>query len=413
MNGHRSLSAFNDRYTRLTGRVDVLVNDCTLREGEQSALVNIRPDQKVRFARSLAAAGIKQIQVGYPGLSRSDFDVLRQLQSADIGAALDAVVLGYLPSWREQVQAAVDAGAHVVSLVYVTSRPRREQIFRASKPEIKDRSRALIEAAKKSGLTVSFAPADTTRTEIDFVLEMVELAEDAGADRIFVADTLGAAAPGAVRWLVEQVRGVTRLPVQFHGHNDFGLVLANALAALEAGASIIDTTLNGWGDRTGNPPTEEFVAILDLLYGGPVGVDLAAITRLSKEVAAELAVPIAPTKPVTGTLAFAHKLETHVKAVLTHPPAFEAYDPAIVGGARHVAIGQYSGPEAVAARMATLGIRVDSPALASFVERVRESARATNRVLSDDDLRQLAREAGLAHPTGRPGHQPTESGSRS
>jgi len=87
MNGHRSLSAFNDRYTRLTGRVDVLVNDCTLREGEQSALVNIRPDQKVRFARSLAAAGIKQIQVGYPGLSRSDFDVLRQLQSADIGAA--------------------------------------------------------------------------------------------------------------------------------------------------------------------------------------------------------------------------------------------------------------------------------------------------------------------------------------
>ncbi len=399
MSGHRSLSPFNDRDTRLTGPIELLINDCTLREGEQSPLVNFRPEQKVGVARRLAAAGIEQIQAGYPGLSRSDFDVFRQLRAADTGAALEAVVLGYLPSWREQVQAAVDAGAGVVSLVYVTSPPRREQIFRASKAEVTDRSRALIELAKKGGMTVSFAPADTTRTELDFVLEMVALAEEAGADRIYVADTLGAAAPGAVGWLIGQVRGVTRLPIQFHGHNDFGLALANALAALDAGASIVDTTLNGWGDRTGNPATEELVAALDLLYGRPAGVDLAAIARLSRDVAAELGVPIAPTKPITGALAFAHKLETHVKAVLTHPPAFESYDPALVGGVRHVAIGQYSGPEAIAARLAALGLRADGAALAPFVERVRESARATNRVLSDDDLRGLAREAGLEAAT--------------
>jgi isopropylmalate/homocitrate/citramalate synthase len=397
--GHRSLSPFNDRNTRLTGSLEVLVNDCTLREGEQAALVNIRPEQKVRLARQLAATGVRQIQAGYPGLSRSDFEVFRQIRAADTGATLEAVVLGYLPSWREQVQACVDAGADVVSIVYVTSPPRRERIFQASKPEVKERSRALIELAKQGGLTVSFAPADTTRTELDFALEMVELAETAGADRVYVADTLGAATPGAVRWLVEQVRAASRLPVQFHGHNDFGLALANALAALEAGAAVVDTTLNGWGDRTGNPATEELVAALDLLYGRPVGIDVAGIARLSQEIAAELGVPVPPAKPITGALAFAHKLETHVKAVLTHPPAFEAYDPAIVGGRRHVAIGQYSGPEAVSARLAELGIRADGSALASLVERVRERARTTNRVLTDADLRELATEAGF---DGRP-----------
>jgi isopropylmalate/homocitrate/citramalate synthase len=394
--GHRSLSPYNDRLTRLTGGVDLLVNDCTLREGEQSALVNIRPDQKVRLAEALAAAGLRQIQVGYPGLSRTDLDVFRRLRERGVGAALEAVVLGYLPSWREQVQACVEAGADVVTIVYVTSPPRREHIFRASKADVRERSRALVELAKASGLTVSFAPADTTRTELDFALEMVALAAETGADRIFVADTLGAAAPGAVRWLIGEIRGVTSLPIQFHGHNDFGLALANALGAAEAGAAIIDATLNGWGDRTGNPPTEELVAALELLYRNPVGIDLAAIARLAREAAAELGVPVSPMKPVTGALAFAHKLETHVKAVLTHPPAFEPYDPALVGGSRHVAIGQYSGPEAVAARLATLGLAVPAAALPGLVERVREAARATNRVLSDDDLRALAAAAGAA-----------------
>jgi isopropylmalate/homocitrate/citramalate synthase len=259
----------------------------------------------------------------------------------------------------------------------------------------------MIELAKRGGLIVAFAPADTTRTEIDFLLEMVELAGDAGADRVFIADTLGAAAPGAIRWLVEQVRAVTSLPIEFHGHNDFGLVLANALAAIEAGATIVDTTLNGWGDRTGNPATEELVAILELLYRNPVGIDLATIARLSKELAAELGVPVPPAKPITGALAFAHKLETHVNAVLKHPPAFEPYDPAIVGGARQVAIGQYSGPTAVAARMANLGIPIEESLLAAFVDQVQESARATNRVLSDDDLCELARAGGIA-PTSSP-----------
>lgn len=395
MNSHRSLSPFNDKYTRIDGRTPVIVNDCTLREGEQSALVNIRPTQKVNIAKRLTEASISRIQVGYPGLSTTDFDVITELKTNGIDATLEGVILGYLPNWQEQMKAAIDSGVDVASIVYVTSKPRYEKIFQVTQQEIKERSRLLIQEAKRGGLEVSFAPADTTRTEIDFVLELVQLAEASGADRIVVADTLGAATPGAVRWLVEQVRAAGRLPIEYHGHNDFGLALANAISAVEAGATMIDTTLNGWGDRTGNPSTEEFVAIMDLLFNNSVGIDLLGITQLSKEVAEELGVPIHPTKPMSGSLAFAHKLETHVKAVLKYSPAFESFDPALVGGTRRVAIGQYSGPEAVAARMATLGIEMNEQNLLAFVERMRESARATNKILGDDDLRQLARELGL------------------
>ena len=127
--GHRSLSPFNHEGTRLTGKVDILINESTLREGEQAALVNIRPEQKVRVAQRLAALGIRQIQVGYPGLSRTDLQVFKDVRRAGVGAALEAVILGYLPNWREQIEAAAEAQADVAAIVYVTSPPRREQIF--------------------------------------------------------------------------------------------------------------------------------------------------------------------------------------------------------------------------------------------------------------------------------------------
>lgn len=386
---HKSLSHFNDRYTRLTVDGEVILNDCTLREGEQSAIVNFLPEQKVEIARRLLEAGLRQLQVGYPGLSDSDRQTFRTLRDAGIGGDLEAVVLSYLDSWAEQIQAAAECGASMINIVHVPSPPRREKIFKVSKAQIVERCEAAVQVAKAQGLFVTYCPADTTRTELEFSLELIRTAEHAGADRISVADTLGAATPGAVRFLIEQARMATRLPLAFHGHNDFGLAMANALAALEAGATVVDTTLNGWGDRTGNPPTEEFAAALQFLYGAAPELDVAALAALAKDAAARLDLRTPQTKPITGEAAFAHKLETHVKAVLSHPPAFEPFDPALVSGRRHVAIGQYSGPEAVRSRLRSLDIELDDEALGDVTRRVQHLARTTNRILSDDDLRAL------------------------
>lgn len=393
---HKSLSHFNDRYTRIRGDTNVILNDCTLREGEQSAIVNFLPEQKLDIARRLHEAGLRQLQIGYPGLSESDRSTFRKLRDSGIDCDLEAVVLSYLDSWKEQITAASESGATMVNIVHVPSPPRREKIFKVSKAQILERCAASVQVAKAQGLFVTYCPADTTRTELDFSLELIQAAERAGADRISVADTLGAATPGAVRFLVEMACTATRLPLAFHGHNDFGLGMANALAAIEAGAEVVDTTLNGWGDRTGNPPTEEFAAALQFLYGAVPELDVAALAVLAKDAAASLDVATPPTKPITGEVAFAHKLETHVKAVLNHPPAFEPFDPELVGGRRHVAIGQYSGPEAIRSRLRTLEVDLDEAALKEVTTQVQSRARSTNRVLSDDDLRDILAHTGAA-----------------
>ena len=391
MIGHRSLGYFNDHYSKI-GKLNLIINDCTLREGEQSPFVNFRPEQKLRLAKRLSDLGVHQIQVGYPGLSKTDLEIFQELKTWRLAARLEAVILGYLPNWEQQIEATIASGASVAMIVYVTSTPRRKEVFRVTDEEARARIVELVSRVKAAGLTVSFAPADTTRTELPFLLDMIAAAQTAGADRIFIADSLGCSTPGGIRWLYEKVREACSLPLQYHGHNDFGLALANALTGIECGATIVDTTLNGWGDRTGNPPTEELVAALELLYQNPTGVDIVGIAQLAREVAHELDAPVSPMKPITGSLAFAHKLESHVQAVLRHPPAFESFDPAIVGGRRQVALGQYSGPEGVAARLEQAGISLDPKSLPRLVDRVREAARETNRVLDDTDLRHLISE---------------------
>lgn len=393
---HKTLSRYNDRYTSLGPATKITLNDCTLREGEQSPIVNFQSEQKLTVARRLVEAGIDRIQVGYAGLSESDWRTIRQLRDEGLPCDLESVILTYLDSWAEQIEASATSGATVANLVHVPSPPRREQVFGVTPVQIRERTEEAVRAAKARGLYVTYSPADTTRTELDLALDLVKVAESAGADRIAVADTLGAATPGAVRYLIEQVRAVTACQVAFHGHNDFGLGIANALAAVEAGAEVVDTTLNGWGDRTGNPPTEEVAATLQFLYGALGNVDVEALARLARDVASMLGVDVPPTKPITGEVAFAHKLETHVKAVLKHPPAFEAFDPELVGASRQVAIGQYSGPEAIRSRLLSIGIDSEGEALARLTAEVQAAARKTNRVLTNEDLRSIANRAGEA-----------------
>ena len=391
---HKTFSHFNAQYTSLGPDTNISLNDCTLREGEQSAIVNFQPEQKLTVARRLVDAGIDRIQVGYAGLSETDWKTIRQLRDEGLPCDLESVVLTYLDSWAEQIDASASSGATVVNLVHVPSPPRRTQVFGVTPDQIRARTQEAVRTAKAAGLYVTYSPADTTRTELDLALDLVVIAERAGADRIAVADTLGAATPGAVRYLIEQTRAVTACQLAFHGHNDFGLGMANALAAAEAGAEVIDTTLNGWGDRTGNPPTEEVATALQFLYGALGNVDVAALAQLARDTASALGIDTPPTKPITGEVAFAHKLETHVKAVLKHPPAFEAFDPELVGARRRVAIGQYSGPEAIRSRLLSIDIDSEGEALARLTAAVQAAARTTNRVLTDDDLRSIVAGAG-------------------
>jgi 2-isopropylmalate synthase len=371
----------------------VLVSDCTLREGEQTADVNFTPEEKLRLARALDAAGVGQIQIGYPGRSRADYEVYERFRSEGPQAKLCAVVLGYVDTWREQIDAAADCGADVIDLVYVTSDVRIEHAYRVTRDDVLRRVAEAVAYGKDRGLLVCYGPADTTRTGLDFLERVIAVAVAAGADRLTIADTLGAASPAAMRHLVGWVRERTDLPLVAHCHDDFGLAMANTIAAVEAGASVIDVAMNGLGDRAGNTVLDEAVTTLEIQYGVDTGVDLAQLVPLARLVSEASGVPIPGNKAIAGENAFAHKLETHVQAVLAHPPAFEALNPEDVGNQRRIAVGRYTGPIALRGRYATMGVDVPDALVPQLLEAVEARALEVKRSLTDDELRQLLHDA--------------------
>ena len=367
----------------------VQINDCTLREGEQTADVNFTPEEKLRMARALDAAGVGQIQIGYPGRSRADFDVYQQFRAERPRAKLSAVVLGYVDTWKEQIDAAADAGADVIDLVYVTSDLRMEHAYKTTRPEVLRRVVETIAHGKERGLTVAYAPADTTRTDLSFLEQVIDVAVEAGNDRFTIADTLGAASPPAVRYLVKFFRERTDVPLCVHCHDDFGLALANTVAGVEAGATVIDVAMNGLGDRAGNTVLDEVVTTLEIQYGIDTGVDLTQLQALAQLVVETSAVPLASNKGITGENAFAHKLETHVQAVLAYPPAFEALNPADVGNQRRIAVGRYSGPISLRGRYAAMGLEISDQVIPELLSAVEALALEVKRSLTDEELRRL------------------------
>lgn len=367
----------------------VLLSDCTLREGEQTADVNFSPEEKLEIARALDRAGVPQIQIGYPGRSQADYEVYQQFKAEGPNAKLSAVVLAYVDTWREQIDAAAAAGADVIDLVYVTSALRIKYAYRVSEKDVLIRVSEAVSWGKERGLTVAYSPADTTRSDLPFLERVVKVAVDAGNDRFTIADTLGAASPPAIRYLVKWFRERTDLPLSMHCHDDFGLAIANTLAGIEAGASCVDVTLNGFGDRAGNAVLDEVATTLEIHYGIETGVDLSQLYGLAKLVESASRVPLPGNKAVTGENAFAHKLETHVQAVLAHPPAFEALNPADVGNERRIAVGRYTGPIALKGRYAAMGIELSDELVPTLLSEVEALAVELKRSLTDRELEEI------------------------
>lgn len=313
----------------------LLLNDVSLREGEQSLGVSFSLEQKLELAQALEAAGIRQIQVGYPGRFPRDAEAVRAVAEALEHARIEAVALAFVADWEAEIDACLASGAGVVNVVYRAS-DRLHALLGVSRREALRRTEEAVARAAAGGVTVAFSPSDSTRADPGFLAELWSAAAAAGAGRVYVADSMGAATPGLVAHLVERARGVTGLPVGVHCHNDFGLVVANTLAGVVAGAEIADVAVNGLGDRAGNAPLEEVAAALALLYGSDPGIDLAALTALSELFAAASGRPLPPNKPITGPAVFAHSLPTHVQAIAVDRRSIQPFEPELVGNVQRI-----------------------------------------------------------------------------
>jgi 2-isopropylmalate synthase len=217
--------------------------------------------------------------------------------------------------WREQIDRAVDSGADWIDLIYPVSDLRLSIVQKVTRSQMLVRAVEAVDYACARAPNVRFAPTDTGRADLGFLDSVYKAVVAAGAKRVTVADTVGALHPAATAFLVRRAVAVAGVPVQVHFHDDFGLALANTVAAAEAGAAILDGTVLGVGERAGNAPIEELAASLELLYGVPTGATLERMSALAALVASVSRIEVPPHKAIVGSHAFAHKLDAHVMGV--------------------------------------------------------------------------------------------------
>jgi len=288
----------------------------------------------IEVFESLVAANIGQIQVGWAGRSQSDVQFIAELKKTNPNVVVETMATIQADDWAEQVHQSTASHADVIALIHPTSAQRWKHLPHGDVLGVTNRVRLAVEQASSRHPNIRFGAVDAFRAEEDTLVRLLNVAVDAGAKRVALSDTTGGATPRRVEALVKRVVSETGVPVQVHCHNDFGLALANTLAAFAAGATILDATILGLGERTGNTPLEELVVALEVLESTSTGFELAKLYSLCQTAAQVFGAEVPYRKPWVGEGAFAHYFDLHVTGILHDPSTYEIVDPALVGNQR-------------------------------------------------------------------------------
>lgn len=370
----------------------LVIKDVTLREGTQAAPVSLSIDEKVEIAVALADAGVDIVQAGWAG--RED-EHLRRIRAACPSLTIEALTTAWDPVVKTSLRSAFEAGADMCG---IAMRASDGHIAAAghTREEALDLVRESVGEARRIGYEkVRLALSYASQAEPAFRMTMYEAGLEAGATVIAYADSTGTQTPTmvgeAIAEIVEAFPGVT---VNSHTHNDFGLAVANTLASAEAGATMLDVSVNGLGDRAGNAALAETVMGVELLLHRKTNVNLSKLCSVSELVARLTGQPIPPMKPIVGEDCFAHKLDLKVAPFLSGDATDEPFDPALVGQTRSIKLGVGSGPAAVRYVGGELGIEVPDDAISELVQAVNELAVEKKRCVTNDEFRELVHAAG-------------------
>ena len=367
-------------------RVTVGLYDTTLRDGEQTVGVVLGPEQKLEIASALADAGVDRIEAGFPRVSKEDSRAI----SLILEAGLDAEIWGFSRAVRADVEALVELGVRA-SVIESPISDGKLAALGVSRETMLDRIRGAVSFAVGEGIRVAFFGVDSTRADLEFVRRVYEAAVEAGAQEVVVVDTLGIATPEAAAYLVNEV--VERLdyevPVHWHGHDDFGLATAAAVAAVQAGATWVQGTVNGMGERAGNADLVEVALALEALYGIPTRLDLTKACALAALVQELAGTPLAAWKPVTGDNLFTRESGA-VAAQFHDAPAIEPYSSELVGAERGIVLGKKSGLDSIRIKVAELGMDVPEDAYPTLLEAVKRAGTRKRGLVSDAEFRRLA-----------------------
>ncbi|NBD18583.1 MAG: homocitrate synthase [Cyanobacteria bacterium] len=361
------------------------INDTTLRDGEQAAGIAFTVAEKVAFASFMSAIGVQELEVGIPAMGGAEAEAIRTITHLGLKTQIT--------SWNRAVQADIDASlACGVQRVHISVPVSDRQIavkFQGDKQQVFDRLQKTVHYARDRGLYISVGGEDASRADPNFLLEVALAAQKAGASRFRFCDTVGILDPLTTYSKIQQLVNCLNITVEMHTHNDLGMATANALAGIQAGATSVNTTVNGFGERAGNAALEEVVMALKQIYGIKTGIDTCQFKALSEFVVNATGYDVPPWKAVVGKNAFAHEAGIHGHGVLQDPATYEPFTPEEVGCKRDLVIGKHSGKHLLVNFLQQQGITLSAQEARSLLEAIRTLSVELKRNLTPDELLNL------------------------
>lgn len=372
----------------------VKVHDVTLRDGEQQTGIILTKDEKIRIAEALAEAGVHRIEAGMPIVSPSDAEAIKEIAKRNLGPQIFA----FSRCMVEDVKRALDTGVKGVVMEIPASQHLVELAYRWPMEKAVETSIAATKFAHENGLEVVFFPIDFSRSEMDWVLKLINrVATEGHMDALVLVDTFGVVSPHAMRYFVREVKKRVNKRLEAHFHQDFGLGVANTIMAVAEGVEVMHTTVLGTGERAGNTPMEETVMGLLTLYGVDVGINYSKLTSLANLVQKLTGVDVPSNKPVVGRQLYQIESgiiaswwrncgEKYATEVFPVRPEFIGQAPA------KVVLGKGSGIDSIKMWLEQFGVEASEEEATKMTAEVKQLSLKHKRLLTEDEFRSIVRD---------------------
>ncbi|MBD2254083.1 homocitrate synthase [Nostoc parmelioides] len=371
----------------------VLINDTTLRDGEQAAGVVFTLEEKVAIAKFLDTIGVPELEVGIPAMGEEEMRAICAISNLGLKAKL----LAWNRAVISDIKASVACGMERVHIAIPVSGIQIAAKFHGQWRVSLQRLKDCISFAVDQGLWVAVGGEDSSRADENFLLDVALYAQEWGASRFRFCDTVGVLDPFTTYGKVKLLVSALTIPVEVHTHNDFGMATANALAGIKAGATSVNTTVIGLGERAGNAALEEVVMAIKRIYGVDMGIDTPRLLELSQLVAAASGANVPPWKAIVGENTFAHESGIHAHGVLQNPDTYEPFAPEEVGWERRLVVGKHSGRHSVSNLLEQHGIFLNPEETQSVLDAVRQQSVKKKRSLTTEELLNLVKEQRYSH----------------
>ncbi|HCA41598.1 MAG TPA: 2-isopropylmalate synthase [Aminobacterium sp.] len=381
-------SPFNEEYRQTLALPEhVQIHDATLRDGEQTPGVVFTPEDKLKIARIPANMGVERIEAGMPAVSEADKEAIKSIVKDN----LPAKIFTFARAMVKDIEMATECGAHGVVIEVPIGKPKLLYQFGWTWEDVAKKTKEAVEASKDAGLYTVLFPYDTTRADWEDLKNLLgSVCDYCAPDSVGVVDTTGCILPGAMFQLVRRVKNLTGLSVEVHTHNDFGMALANSLAAVEGGADVIHTCLNSLGERTGNTSLFQLLMALKVMFNMDYGTDFGAFKKIADEISAMCNVPLAGNEPIIGDRIFTRESGIGIEMLREKPLAMFSLNPEFVGNEPQIVLGKKSGVKSVEVNLEKLGIKATEDQMRNILAEVKDFGIKNRRLLTDEEFKAIA-----------------------